>query len=311
MAALACLVVGGALVWRNGAAVSATLGRPGATDGSTISGHLRDGVETPEGMVYVPGGETRMGSTEGNADEAPVFRAAVKPFFMDRHPVTVGQFRIFVEATRYVTEAEKFGDAGVFDAATRSWRMVEGASWHHPFGPDQSPAPDDHPVTQISWNDAAAYARWTGKRLPSEVEWEHAARGGQDRQRRYAWGDELHDEHSHPRANTYEGSFPLGDSGADGYRGTSPVGAFGETELGLVDMGGNVWEWTADWYRPYSERGQPFQPTAGSEKAQRGGSYLCSPNYCHGYRVSARSRSTPETALAHVGFRLVKDLPIQ
>ncbi len=259
-------------------------------------------------MIYIAGGETEIGSVEGSADETPVFRTTVKPFFMDKHPVTVAQFRVFVEAVGYVTDAEKFGDAGIFDPEIRSWRMVEGATWHHPLGPDLPAAPDNHPVTQVSWNDAVAYARWAGKRLPSEVEWEHAARGGQKRQSRYAWGDKLHDEHGRARANTYEGPFPHHDSGEDGYRGTSPVGAFGETDLGLVDMGGNVWEWTADWYRSYAERGLPFQPTAQSERAQRGGSYLCSPNYCHGYRVSARSHSTPETALAHVGFRLVKDL---
>lgn len=266
------------------------------------------GIEVPEGMAYIPGDRTKIGSEEGNPDEQPVFAARVEPFLMDKHPVTVAEFRAFVEATDYGTEAERFGNAGVFDTRARRWSMVDGATWHHPFGPDQPAAPDDHPVTQVSWNDAVAYARWAGKRLPSEIEWEHAARGGHNARSRYAWGDHLV-ENGHAHANTWNGIFPLYDKGTDGYRGTSPVGAFGETELGLTDMGGNVWEWTADWYRSYDQRGQPFTPTTGSEKAQRGGSYLCSPNYCHGYRVSARSHSTPESSLAHVGFRTVKDLP--
>lgn len=267
------------------------------------------GVVVPEGMVYVPGGVTDIGSEEGNPDELPMFRARVPAFLMDKHPVTVAQFREFVEATGYVTQAEQFGDAGVFDPKTRDWKLIAGASWRAPFGADGPPAADNHPVTQVSWNDAAAYARWAGKRLPTEVEWEHAARGGQNRRSRYAWGDQL-DQGGQMRANTWNGFFPLHDSGSDGYKeSTSPVGAFGETSLGLMDMGGNVWEWTADWYRPYDQRDQPFTPTAQSERAQRGGSYLCSPHYCHGFRVSGRSHSTPESALGHVGFRTVQDLP--
>lgn len=268
------------------------------------------GIQVPGGMVFVPGGRTRIGSDDGNGDEAPVFRASVRPFFMDKHPVTVAEFRGFVEATGYITDAERFGEGGVFDAESRSWKLVEGATWRHPFGPRGRGAPDDHPVTQVSWTDAVAYADWAGKRLPTEVEWEHAARGGRDRRSRYAWGDHLKDHQGRHHANTWNGPFPLHDSGGDGYKtSTSPVGAFGETELGLTDMGGNVWEWTADWYRPYAERHLPFAPTPESARAQRGGSYLCSPNYCHGYRVSARSHSTPETSLAHVGFRTVRDLP--
>lgn len=260
----------------------------------------------PDGMVFVPGGPVTMGDAWGNADEAPVFRAEVTPFFLDAHPVTVAQFRAFVEATGYVTEAERFGDAGVH-VEGQGWTMVRGASWRYPLGPASAAAPDDHPVTQVSWHDAEAYARWAGKRLPTEVEWEHAARGARDDRQPYTWGSSLEQGGAY-RANTWQGAFPQQNTAADGYRFTSPVGAFGETPIGLSDLGGNVWEWTADWYRPYSQREQPFTPDATSEKAQRGGSFLCTPTFCHGYRVSARSHATPETALFHVGFRCARDL---
>jgi sulfatase modifying factor 1 len=263
--------------------------------------------DAPDGMVYVPGGVTHIGADDGLPDERPVFRAEVAAFFMDVHPVTVAQFRRFVEATDYVTDAERLGDGAVYDARTGGWRLVAGADWRMPMGPDGAPAPDEHPVTQVSWNDALAYARWAGKRLPTEVEWEHAARNARDARSRYAWGDELVVAGRH-RANTWQGPFPGGNTGADGHLVTSPVGFFGRTAIGLTDMGGNVWQWTADWFRPYDERGRPFAPDAGSEKVQRGGSFLCHPSWCHGYRVSARSHSTPDSALYHVGFRLVKDI---
>ena len=265
-------------------------------------------VIAPEGMVLVPGGQTRIGAEDGPPEERPVFTARVRPFLMDVHPVTVARFRRFVEATGYVTDAERFGSAGVFDMALLRWRLVDGATWRRPLGPQAPAAPEDHPVTQVSWNDAAAYARWAGKRLPTEVEWEHAARGARDDRRPYAWGSSLTEQGAH-RANTWQGKFPEQNTGEDGYLYTSPVGSFGATPLGLMDMGGNVWEWTADWFRPYAARDQPFTPDAGSAKAQRGGSFLCHLSYCHGYRVSARSHSTPETALFHLGFRLVQDLP--
>ncbi|MEO8336433.1 MAG: formylglycine-generating enzyme family protein [bacterium] len=293
VAAIACLTAGSSLV------------RTRATSGMPAS------LEVPDGMVYVPAGRTDVGAVDGDRDEQPTFTARVPAFFMDQHPVTVAGFRRFVNASGHVTDAERFGDAGAFDPETRSWQLVHGATWHHPFGPAATAARDDHPVTQVSWRDAAAYAKWAGKRLPTEVEWEHAARGGDNRRSLYAWGDSLvqHGEH---RANTWTGEFPAHDSGADGYGATtSPVGAFGVTALGLSDMGGNVWEWTADWYRSYGARGTPFVPNADSERALRGGSYLCSPTYCHGFRVSARSHATPESALAHTGFRTVKDLPVE
>ena len=262
-------------------------------------------MKAPEDMVVVPGGVTHIGSEDGMPYEQPVFEAEVAPFFMDTSPVTVARFRDFVERTGYETEAERFGNAGVL--VNQEWQMVDGAACQHPQGPRHPAAPDDHPVTQVSWNDAVAFCEAEGKRLPTEVEWEHASRGATDRRSRYAWGDALVED-GVARANTWEGKFPVHNTGADGYLFTSPVGAFGATDLGLTDMGGNVWEWTADWFRPYAERDTPFTPTPESERAQRGGSFLCNPSWCHGYRVSGRSHSTPETSLFHVGFRCVQDL---
>jgi formylglycine-generating enzyme len=266
------------------------------------------GVDVPPGMVYVPGGRVRVGSdVEGMPDEAPAFDTVVAPFLLDQHPVTVAEFRAFVEATGHRTDAERFGNGGVLDVTTGEWRLVDGATWRRPRGPAEPPAPDDHPVTQVSWHDAVAYARWAGKRLPTEVEWEHAARGARNARDPYAWGAApVAGQGGAHHANTWRGPAGAPD---DGYAFTSPVGAFGVTPLGLADMGGNVWQWTADWFRPYAERGTPFTPDSASERAQRGGSFLCTPEFCHGYRAAARSHATPETALFHVGFRCAKDLP--
>ena len=266
-----------------------------------------EGVETPKGMIYIPGGVTQIGSEKGLPMEKPVFEMEIEPFFMDEHPVTVAQFREFVEATDFVTQAEEFGDAAILNPESYQWMLLPGATWHHPQGPDGPAAEDDHPVTQVSWNDAVAYARWAGRRLPTEFEWEHAARGATSAPHQYAWGNVLYAD-GQARANTWEGVFPFNNSGEDGYLYTSPVGAFGKTPLGLTDMGGNVWEWTDSWYRSYADREKDFVPNEQSERVQRGGSFLCNPGYCHGYRVSARSHTTPESSLFHVGFRTVKDI---
>lgn len=271
-------------------------------------------LKVPEGMVYVPGGSTLIGNdtkasgtTHRHRSSArPPFVADVDPFFLDKHPVTVARFRQFVEQTGYETQAEGFGNAGILDPETRQWRLVEGATWRRPRGPGHPQAKENHPVTQVSWNDAARYCRAEGKRLPTEVEWEHAARGARNARHIYAWGDTLVLDGKY-KANTWQGRFPYNNELKDGYQYTSPVGAFGETELGLTDMGGNVWEWTSSWYRPYSERGEPFTPTKRSEKVQRGGSFQC--NECLGFRVYTRSHSTPETSLFHVGFRCGQGLP--
>jgi len=276
-------------------------------------------------MVYVPGGAVHVGSDDGGEDERPVFAARVQPFFLDRNPVTIARFRRFVDATAYVTDAERLGDAGIMDSGSGQWVLVSGATWRLPLGAQGSAPPDDHPVTQVSWNDAAAYARWAGRRLPTEVEWEHAARGAVDSRARYSWGDRLVVNGRH-MANTGELAATTDTavmgvaapalrtahqhaSAEDGHLLTSPVGAFGASELGLTDLGGNVWEWTASWYRLYAERDAPFAPTPASERVQRGGSFLCSTDFCHGFRPSARAHATPETSLFHVGFRTAADVP--
>lgn len=282
---------------------------------SNTGNHTPGEIEVPEGMVFIPGGQTLIGNESDNqtfnnrhqSDTGFPFISEVDPFLMDKHPVTVAEFRQFIQETGYITEAEHFGDAGVLSSTTNRWELVTGANWEYPRGPYELPAPDDHPVTQVSWNDAVSYAEWAGKRLPTEIEWEHAARGAKNLRGRYAWNKEVVKDKDHTYyTNIWQGHFPFRNLKKDGYEYTSPVGAFGETELGLTDMGGNVWEWCQDWYRPYSQRNQDYFPTKHSTKVQRGGSFQC--NECEGYTVYARSHTTPETSLFHVGFRTVKDL---
>ncbi|MFT3768209.1 MAG: formylglycine-generating enzyme family protein [Minicystis sp.] len=296
----------------------------------------------PPGMVWIPPGECTIGSdaVDAREDERPAHRVRLHGFWMDETEVTVGAFRRFVEATGYVTTAERRPDVAeigkdvaagslVFtptkgpvplDDPGRWWRWTPGASWHHPEGPEGPPAKDDHPVVQVSWEDAAAYAAWAGKRLPTEAEWEYAARGGLEG-KRYAWGDE-EPSSGRPRANLWQGRFPYENLAVDGYVGTAPVASFAPNGYGLHDMAGNVWEWCADWYRvdTYRRRAgpdpsaDPQGPEASFDPAEpdapkrvvRGGSFLCNEGYCTGYRVSARMRSSPDTSLSHTGFRCVK-----
>lgn len=259
-------------------------------------------------MVRVPGGETRIGNDQGWPDERPAFRTRVATFELDRTLVTVADFGRFVGAHDYVTEAERLGGGAVMQFGTGRWQLVPGADWRHPLGPQAAPAAADHPVTQVSWNDAVAYCTAAGKRLPGEAEYEHAARGGRDRDQAHAFGKDLLVQGRY-RANVWTGVFPMVNNAKDGYATTSPVGAFGADALGLSDLAGNVWEWTADWYRPYAERGQPWPTGKAGEKVQRGGSFLCDPTVCRGFSVSARGHATPESSHMHVGFRCARSLP--
>jgi formylglycine-generating enzyme len=252
------------------------------------------------GMSYVPGGKLH---TEDPETSKPI-DVVLKPFLLDKNVVTVADFDAFVKATAYVTEAEKFGNAGVFDKASAGWLLVDGANFHFPFGRDKEAAKPDHPVTQISWNDATAYAKWKGKRLPTQWEWEFAARNGESNGTAYSWGDQLVQQGKY-KANTWQGSFPYHNTVEDGYEYTSPAGIFGQNKLGLTDMGGNVWQWCTDDIRPTATEAAS-DPSM--RKVLRGGSFLCDPLVCHGFKVTGRSSCTAETALVHLGFRCAKDI---
>jgi formylglycine-generating enzyme required for sulfatase activity len=243
--------------------------------------------------------------------------------------VTNAAFADFVGATGFRSEAERLRWSFVFDGviddrdrdaimagAVRQapwWRAVRGADWRHPFGPssDWRRIPD-HPVVHVSWNDAAAYAAWAGKRLPTEAEWERACRGGLERAR-FPWGDQLVPDGGH-RMNVWQGEFPRRNDGDDGYLATAPANAFEPNAFGLYNTTGNVWEWTADrysthWHRRETERTRrdPAGPPAGSTVVLRGGSYLCHASYCNRYRTSGRTQNTPDTATGHMGFRCAAD----
>lgn len=264
----------------------------------------------PSGMVLIQSGNVQIGSADGFAHELPQFWASVNAFFMDKNLVTVGEFRKFIKATGYKTEAEKFGNAGIINEETgNKWILLDGANWEFPLGKNHSKAPDNHPVTQVSWNDANAYAKWAGKRLPCEIEWEHAARNARNSRTKYSWGEEIQ-TNGKWNANIWQGKFPIQNFNEDTYAYTSPVGAFGKTELGLTDMSGNVWQWMSNRKFDYAAlfKEKIDENDISVEYAQRGGSFLCEPTWCHGYRVSGRSSSTNETSLFHLGFRCVKDI---
>jgi sulfatase modifying factor 1 len=289
-------------------------------------------------LVELPGGSFRMGSTSFYPEEAPVHTATVDPFSIERHPVTNAQYAEFISATGYVTVAERPLDpasypgvaaedlapgALVFRPAAgpvdlRDWRQwwdwAPGACWRHPFGPDgdartHAAHRSDHPVVQVAYPDAAAYASWAGRRLPSEAQWEYAARGGATTT--YAWGDDVA-PHGRLMANTWQGRFPYRNDGALGWVGTSPVGTFPPNGFGLLDMIGNVWEWTTTQYsvhhQPEAAKGcctPSTTPDPTINQTLKGGSHLCAPEYCHRYRPAARSSQSQDSATTHIGFRCV------
>jgi sulfatase modifying factor 1 len=257
-------------------------------------------------MVAIPAALTQIGDDAAPGDERPQFTMDVPAFRMDRTPVTTAQFARFVEETGYVTDAERAGSAGVLSKGLGGWIDVEGATWRFPRGPEKPEAPDDHPVTQVSWNDATAFCKAYGLRLPSEFEWERAARLGQTPDGTVFRAGTRASAEGKFRVNVWQGVFPVLDTGEDGFTGTSPVGAFGEAPSGLTDMAGNVWEWTSSSHLPYPAPAKETRKPA-PERVQRGGSFLCSPDLCDGFRATARSHSTADTALMHVGFRCAGD----
>jgi sulfatase modifying factor 1 len=227
----------------------------------------------------------------------------VESFLLDRDLVTVGQYEEFVSETGYKTQAEIFGNAAVFDPEMQQWSLVHGANFRYPRGRNKPKAEANHPVTQVSWNDATAYAKWKGKRLPTQWEWEHAANHGKKWDHQYSWGADLVAGGKY-KANTWQGNFPFKNTIEDGYEFTSPVGAFGANDSGLTDMGGNVWQWCQDDIEP-TGRDKEIDPSL--RKVTRGGSFLCDPQVCHGFQVTGRSSSTAESSLMHTGFRCAKD----
>ena len=304
------------------------------------------------GMVQLPRGRFRMGSADFYPEEAPVREVEVTGFSIERGPVTVAEFTRFVEETGYVTLAERSPDpaeypdadpsllragSAVFhptpgpvplDDPTRWWAYVPGADWRHPWGPNSdNSGRHDHPVNHVGYEDAEAYARWAGKQLPSEAEWEYAARGGLDGAV-FAWGDEQQPG-GEPMANFWQGEFPWRNTGARGWRGTSPVGLFPANGFGLHDVTGNVWEWTSDYYDAHGAGSAvapspccnpPLNPhtqtadasddrgSAGASIPRRvvkGGSHLCAPSYCLRYRPAARQPEAIDTSTSHIGFRCI------
>ncbi|MEX0761424.1 MAG: formylglycine-generating enzyme family protein [Dehalococcoidia bacterium] len=280
-------------------------------------------------MILLEGGTFLMGTDVRDgfpADgEGPVREIILRPFRIDATTVTNEQFAQFVADTSYVTEAERFGWSFVFHhfvapdvaekvsqavAGAQWWWQVPGSDWRRPDGPGSSFEDRmDHPVTHVSWNDAYAYARWAGKRLPTEAEWEFAARGGLE-QNVYAWGNELMPGGEH-RCNIWQGTFPRVNTAEDGFAGTAPARWFRPNGYGLYNTAGNVWEWCSDWFSPSfhitGPREDPAGPPSGQAKVMKGGSYLCHNSYCNRYRVAARSQSTPDSSTGNVGFRLAMD----
>jgi len=263
------------------------------------------------GMILLEGGEFMMGTDKGFPFEGPIHRVTLDAFWLDETEVTNAQFAQFVEASGHVTTAETLGNSGVFKPEMHAWDLVDGADWRHPEGPGTSiEGREDHPVVHMAWEDADAYCNWAGKRLPTEAEFEFAARGGREGAE-FAWGDEFNPKGEF-RANTWQGVFPQQDQQKDGFGGVAAVKSFPpDNDYGVYDITGNVWEWVNDWFDPnYYAAGpthDPQGPSSGTEKVQRGGSWLCSSNYCQGYRVASRMKTDPTSGLNNLGFRCAAD----
>ena len=303
----------------SGARDAASAPRLGIRAGAADRGHLIE-------QAHVPAGVFQMGDSSGDRNradgEAPVHSVSLDAFRIDATSVSNADFARFVDATGYVTDAERFGFSAVFQLAlaappadvmgpvvgTPWWRGVRGADWRHPGGRD-SGIDDrlDHPVVHVSWDDAAAYCRWAGRRLPTEAEWERASRGGLEGAK-YPWGDEEVDAGGW-RANIWQGSFPDVNTREDGWLTTAPVRTFAPNGFGLWQTVGNVWEWCADWFSPRYYADSPGEapggPSSGMARVLRGGSYLCHISYCNRYRNSARSSNTPDSSMGNAGFRTV------
>ncbi len=327
--------------------------------GPTVVNHDATPGSAPGGMAWIPGGEFSMGANDppdmddigmkATLDARPIHRVYVDGFYMDKTDVTNAEFAKFVKATGYVTVAERKPKAEDFPGTPPEnlvagsvvfaapdhpvplnnylqwWTYIPGANWRHPLGPESNiKGKDNYPVVQIAYEDAEAYAKWAGKRLPTEAEWEFAARGGLAG-KPFVWGDELR-PHGKWMANTHQGHFPDKDSGQDGFVGTSPVAHFPANPYGLYDMAGDVWQWTSDWYRPDYYRklaaagsvarnpqgpDSPYDPSEPNQpkKVQRGGSFLCTDQYCSRYIVGTRGKGEVSTGTNHLGFRCVKDVP--
>jgi len=327
----------------------------GSEFNKTIVDKLDHRKALPAGMVWIPGGEFSMGGinpigmreggSESMNDARPVHRVHVKAFFMDATEVTNKEFAAFVNATGYRTVAEVIPTKEEFPTVPKEnlvagsvvftpasvttlkehyqwWNYMQGADWKHPAGPQSNIiGKDNYPVVHIAWEDAAAYAKWAGKRLPTEAEWEFAARGGSTGEL-YAWGNQLKPNEKW-KANTYQGKFPKNDIGSDGFAGAAPVKQFEANAYGLYDMAGNVWEWCNDWYRPDYYKtlagkianspqgpGDSYDPAEPNQKkkVQRGGSFLCTDQYCTRYMVGTRGKGEYRSATNHLGFRCVKDI---
>jgi formylglycine-generating enzyme required for sulfatase activity len=337
-AAGAFIVAGSPLIF----AAAASTGEAPADPLCGAYGGLPDGGGSTAGMVWIAGGTFTMGADEERPEERAAHEVSVGGFWIDRHEVTNAQFARFVAATGYVTVAERGLDPkdhpgmppellapgavvftppdGVLDLVNVNqwWRYVAGADWRHPAGPDSSiEGRGNHPVVDMAYEDAQAYARWLGRELPSEAQWEFAARGGLEGAT-YSWGEEYYDPVAGWRANTWQGLFPLKDDVDDGYHGTAPVGCFAPNGYGLFDMAGNVWEYASDWYvheHPAEPAADPVGPDlalaaryagpTGPSVVIKGGSYLCAPNFCARYRPAARQPQELGLGASHLGFRTV------